>query len=221
MKLVDTSTPSDLARRFRDIRAASLALAKPLSEADAQVQSMPEASPTKWHLAHTTWFFETLILEAAEVGFRPHHPAFRVLFNSYYNGIGEQHARPQRGLITRPGLAEVLAYRRARGRAGAGTVGARAGPSCLAMLTLGLHHEQQHQELILCDLLHLLSCNPLQPAYLPGVAFGAFHSRAAGLGGVRRRTGGHRPPGRRASPSTTSSPGIASGWRRTRWPTGW
>jgi ergothioneine biosynthesis protein EgtB len=197
MKLVDTSTPSGLARRFRDIRAASLALAKPLSEADAQVQSMPEASPTKWHLAHTTWFFETLILEAAEVGFRPHHPAFRVLFNSYYNGIGEQHARPQRGLITRPGLAEVLAYRRSVDERVLALLARGPDPACLAMLTLGLHHEQQHQELILCDLLHLLSCNPLQPAYFPGEP--SAPSTAIALDWVAYEGGlvdiGHQGPG--------------------------
>ncbi len=158
----------DLAQRYRQVRAASLQLAEPLSEADAQVQSMPDASPTKWHLAHTTWFFETLVLEPHEAGFKPHHPAYRVLFNSYYNGIGEQHARPQRGLVTRPGLAEVLAYRRAvDARVLAWLAGAPEGVA-QALLELGLQHEQQHQELILTDLLHLLSCNPLRPAYRPG-----------------------------------------------------
>ena len=102
-----------LRARYEQVRAQTAALAAPLSEADAQVQSMPDASPTKWHLAHTTWFFETFVLERVEPGFAPFHPAFRVLFNSYYQGVGEQHPRPQRGLITRPGLAEVMAYRRA------------------------------------------------------------------------------------------------------------
>ena len=93
------------------MRAQTLALVAPLSEADCQAQSMPDASPAKWHLAHTTWFFETFVLERFEPGFQPFHPAFRVLFNSYYQGVGDQHPRPQRGLITRPDLAEVKAYR--------------------------------------------------------------------------------------------------------------
>ncbi|MCL4699542.1 MAG: DinB family protein, partial [Burkholderiaceae bacterium] len=102
-----------LPERYRRVRAQTMALAAPLSEADCQVQSMPDASPTKWHLAHVTWFFETFVLERFEPGFKPHHPAFRVLFNSYYHGVGEQHPRPERGLVTRPGLAEVKAYRAA------------------------------------------------------------------------------------------------------------
>ena len=157
---------AELPRRFSAVRAMTLALAEPLSEADAQVQSMPDASPTKWHLAHTTWFFETFVLEQHEPGFRPHHAAFRVLFNSYYNGVGAQHARPQRGLVTRPGLVEVIAYRRAVDERVLALLGRNAlPPDAARMLTLGLHHEQQHQELILTDLLHLLSCNPLAPAY--------------------------------------------------------
>jgi len=142
-------------------------LVAPLSEADCQAQSMPDASPTKWHLAHTTWFFETFVLEAHEPGFRPHHPGFRTLFNSYYHGVGEQHARSQRGLITRPGLAEVLAYRRAVDERVLALIERGPCASCLNLVALGLQHEQQHQELILTDLLHLLSRNPLQPAYRP------------------------------------------------------
>ncbi len=164
---------ADLARRFEEVRAASLALAEPLSEADTQAQSMPDASPAKWHLAHTTWFFETLVLEPDEAGFKPHHPAYRVLFNSYYYGIGEQATRAQRGLITRPGLAEVLAYRRAVDERVRRWLAQVPGAEALALLELGLQHEQQHQELILTDLLHLLSCNPLRPAYRPAPTTGA------------------------------------------------
>jgi hypothetical protein len=105
--------PAPLAARYAQVRAQTLALAAPLTEADCQVQSMPDASPAKWHLAHVTWFFETFVLERFERHFKPHHTAFRVLFNSYYNGVGDQHPRPQRGLITRPNLAEVRAYRAA------------------------------------------------------------------------------------------------------------
>ena len=154
-----------VASRYREVRETTLALARPLSEADAQVQSMPDASPTKWHLAHTTWFFETFVLEAHERGFRPFRPAYRVLFNSYYHGVGEQHARPRRGLVTRPGLAEVIDYRRDVDERVQALLARGVDADAAALLTLGLNHEQQHQELILTDALHVLSCNPLQPAY--------------------------------------------------------
>ena len=103
-----------LLSRFEDVRRASTMLAEPLSDEDCCAQSMTDASPVKWHLAHTTWFFETFVLERFEPGFRPFHPAFRMLFNSYYNGIGEQYTRSQRGLITRPGMDEVHEYQRRR-----------------------------------------------------------------------------------------------------------
>jgi ergothioneine biosynthesis protein EgtB len=142
-----------------------LVLAEPLSEADCQVQSMPDASPTKWHLAHVTWFFETFILERFEPGFQPFHPAFRVLFNSYYQGVGEQHPRPQRGLITRPGLAEVKAYRAQVDARIAALLQHGCNDELTGLMELGLQHEQQHQELLLTDIKHLLSCNPLSPVY--------------------------------------------------------
>jgi ergothioneine biosynthesis protein EgtB len=160
----------DLRARYELVRAQSVALTAPLSEADAQAQSMPDASPTKWHLAHTTWFFETFVLERFEPGFEPFHAAFRVLFNSYYQGVGEQHPRPQRGLITRPGLREVMAYRRAVDERVAGLLAREPGDEAHALVELGLQHEQQHQELILTDLKHLLGCNPLDPIYRPAVA---------------------------------------------------
>ena len=159
-----------LRARYEQVRAQTAALAAPLSEADAQVQSMPDASPTKWHLAHTTWFFETFVLERVEPGFAPYHPAFRVLFNSYYQGVGEQHPRPQRGLITRPGLAEVMAYRRAVDERMAGLLAREPDGEVLALVEIGLQHEQQHQELILTDLKHLFGCNPLDPVYHPALA---------------------------------------------------
>jgi ergothioneine biosynthesis protein EgtB len=163
-KLAELADCGQLATDFAQTRERTVALAAPLSAEDACVQSMPDASPAKWHLAHTTWFFETFILERFETGFQPHHGAFRVLFNSYYNGVGEKHARAQRGMITRPSLAEVLAYRVA--------VDARitdlletASPELETLVRLGLQHEQQHQELLLTDLKHLLSMNPLSPVY--------------------------------------------------------
>lgn len=155
-----------LLRRYQAVRAQTMALVAPLSEADCQVQSMPDASPAKWHLAHTTWFFETFILERFETGFAPFHPAFRVLFNSYYQGVGDQHPRPQRGLITRPGLDEVKAYRANVDQRMAALL-AKASAELSELLELGLQHEQQHQELLLTDIKHLLSCNPTDPVYHP------------------------------------------------------
>lgn len=156
------------------IRQGTMVLADPLSDEDCCVQSMPDASPVKWHLAHTSWFFETFVLERFELNFKPHHPAFRVLFNSYYHGIGNQHPRPRRGLITRPSLAEVEDYRsNVDARMAALILIAAAlpparGAELVQLVTLGLQHEQQHQELLQTDILHLLSCNPLLPAYADG-----------------------------------------------------
>ncbi|MFI4929678.1 MAG: ergothioneine biosynthesis protein EgtB [Burkholderiales bacterium] len=157
--------PSALARRYAQVRAQSLALAEPLSEADAQVQSMPDVSPAKWHLAHVTWFFETFVLERHERGFKPWHPRYRVLFNSYYNQVGEQHPRAQRGLVSRPSLAEVKAYRAQVDQRMAALLAASHDPLVDSLVELGLQHEQQHQELLLTDIKHVLSCNPLAPVY--------------------------------------------------------
>lgn len=155
-----------LASRFLAVRRQSSALAEPLSAEDCGAQSMPDASPTKWHLAHTTWFFETFLLEPHEPGFQPFDPAFRVLFNSYYNGVGARHPRPQRGLLTRPALGAVLAWRANVEERMLTLLEQRAGDAAFnALLELGLQHEQQHQELLLTDLLHLFSCNPTAPAY--------------------------------------------------------
>ena len=167
MLIPEPAHPSATGQRYADVRAASMALVAPLSEADCQVQSMAEASPAKWHLAHTSWFFETFVLERFEPDFQPHHPAFRVLFNSYYQGVGAQHARPQRGLFPRPSLAEVKAYRAAVDARVLCLLRTHAHSELVALVTLGLQHEQQHQELMLTDLLHLLSCNPLAPVYRP------------------------------------------------------
>ncbi len=148
-----------LLEQWQQVRQRSLTLTAQLSAEDCQAQSMPDASPVKWHLAHTTWFLETFILEAREPGFIPFDPAFRILFNSYYNGIGEKHPRAQRGLLTRPGLEQVLAYRR-HVDAHIEQLWETDGSALLAgLLQLGMQHEQQHQELMLTDLKHLFSCN--------------------------------------------------------------
>jgi ergothioneine biosynthesis protein EgtB len=155
-----------LAERFRAVRSATAALAAPLSPEDCQVQSMPDASPVKWHLAHTTWFFETFVLERAEPAFAPFDASFRVLFNSYYNAVGPQHARPARGLVSRPSLERVLAYRAAVDERVLAWLARGASPEeALRVVELGLHHEQQHQELILTDVKHALAQSPLRPAY--------------------------------------------------------
>ena len=153
---------------YRTVRIATEQLAAPLSAEDCAIQSMPDASPVKWHLAHTSWFFETFVLAPHLPGYRLFHPAFRVLFNSYYNGIGDKHPRPRRGLLSRPSLEEVHAYRLHIDAAMAELMDRGALPSTIsALIELGLNHEQQHQELILTDVLHLLSCNPLKPPYEP------------------------------------------------------
>jgi ergothioneine biosynthesis protein EgtB len=174
---MSTPPPASLAdpvAAYSKVRAFSEALCEPLEPEDLVPQSMPDASHTKWHLAHTTWFFETFVLEAYERDFRPFHPDFRFLFNSYYNAVGERHARPARGLLTRPTLAEVFAYRRAvdeRVQKLCQELDGEARAEALGIVELGLHHEQQHQELMLTDLKHLFAQNAMGPAYraaLPG-----------------------------------------------------
>lgn len=163
-------SPHDLRQRYRKVRAYSLELAAPLSAEDQAVQSMPDASPTKWHLAHTTWFLEAVLLELHAPGYTAFDPAFHYLFNSYYESLGPRHPRPQRGLLTRPPLDQVHAYRRHVDEAVENLM-IGADTSLRAMIepiiALGLQHEQQHQELIVTDILHLLSGNPLLPAYRP------------------------------------------------------
>jgi ergothioneine biosynthesis protein EgtB len=153
----------DLETRYRDVRGLTDALAAPLSDADATVQSMADASPAKWHLAHTSWFFETFILRDHVSGYRPFDPRYAFLFNSYYEAEGARHARPLRGMLTRPSLDDVRAYRAHVDAALTGALGMLP-QAARALVTLGLQHEQQHQELMLTDLLHLFSCNPLEPA---------------------------------------------------------
>jgi len=155
-----------LGERLARIRQRSLDLAAPLTAEDCQIQSMPDASPTKWHLAHVTWFFETFVLERFEPGFVPFDPSFRVLFNSYYQGIGERHPRPQRGLITRPTLETVLRYRHQIDERLLNLMASKpVDRERDEVITIGLHHEQQHQELLLTDIKHALSFDPNPRAY--------------------------------------------------------
>jgi ergothioneine biosynthesis protein EgtB len=160
--------PRRLGEALAEVRRATLRLAAPLSAEDQMVQSMPDASPTKWHLAHTTWFFETFVLAPRARGYRVFHDQFAYLFNSYYESVGPRHSRPARGLLSRPPLAEVQRYREHVDEALARFLGAGAGDvdaATLDALELGLHHEQQHQELILTDVKHALAQNPLLPVY--------------------------------------------------------
>lgn len=157
-----------LGAAFAEVRARSLVLAAPLSPEDMVVQSMEDASPTKWHLAHTSWFFETFILQDYQPGYRVFHDGYCYLFNSYYEAVGARHARPRRGLLTRPPVSEVLDYRRHVDQAMTQLVETAPEDAWLQMaplLELGLHHEMQHQELLLTDVLHLLAQSPLDPAY--------------------------------------------------------
>jgi len=153
--------------RFLAVRGHTEDLASGLSPEDQTVQSMPDASPTKWHLAHTTWFFETFILRPHARRYEVFDPAYGYLFNSYYEAEGPRHPRPQRGMLTRPGLGEIMAYRRHVTDTMAGML-ASCDSEIEALVELGLNHEQQHQELLLMDAKHLLSLNPMKPALAAG-----------------------------------------------------
>jgi ergothioneine biosynthesis protein EgtB len=171
-----------LSSEFSAVRAHSHVLSSRLSAEDHGLQSMPDTSPTKWHLAHTTWFFEVLVLCALVRSYRPFDPRLFELFNSYYEALGPRHPRPQRGVLSRPSLAEIWVYRhhveQAMGeffKTASSAELAHAAP----LITLGLHHEQQHQELLLTDILHAFSCNPLRPVYSPAAV--PVHSSALPL----------------------------------------
>jgi len=155
---------TELSERYARVRGCSIALTAGLSAEDMQIQSMPDASPGKWNLAHTTWFFEQFVL-GPDSSYRPYNTDWHYLFNSYYQSVGPMHARPQRGLLSRPALADVLAYRRHVDDALQELLTGDVPAAILATIELGLQHEQQHQELLLADIQHALSCNPLKPAY--------------------------------------------------------
>ena len=166
---------TDVLERYRSVRARTERLAAPLDAEDQVVQSMPDTSPTKWHRAHTTWFFAEFVLGAdGTSGQVWDRPEYRFLYNSYYEAVGARHPRPDRGLVTRPSIAEVADYRthvddavehlRTRG----------GGVAPASTLALGTHHEEQHQELLLLDIKHVLSMNPaVGPAYVDVVVPGA------------------------------------------------
>lgn len=166
-----TAGKAALGMRFLETRGMTARMAEGLSDADATVQSMRDASPTKWHLAHTTWYFEAFVLSPHDETYRPFDPRFAYLFNSYYETLGERHPRPQRGMLTRPDLATVRRYREYVDDAIESLLGRlhrlpdETAQAVRCLVELGVHHEQQHQELLLTDLLHLFSLNPLAPVY--------------------------------------------------------
>src|SRR3954452_8469696 len=156
---------SDLERFYREVRHTSERLGEPLSDADATVQSMPDASPAKWHLAHTTWFFEAMVLMPHVRGYEPYDERFHFLFNSYYETLGARQPRPRRGMLTRPALGEVYAYRRHVDEAVGRVLRSTPAGGVPELVELGCHHEQQHQELLLTVVLHLFAQNAMRPAY--------------------------------------------------------
>jgi ergothioneine biosynthesis protein EgtB len=166
-----TAAPADLSTslllsRFNAVRAATVELTAPLSPEDMMVQSSPDTSPVKWHLAHSSWFFETFVLREFLPGYESFHPDFHWLFNSYYNALGEMPEKKLRASFSRPGLDQILAYRLHVDAAVARLLESSPEEEALRRITLGLHHEQQHQELIATDIKHALFTNPLHPAYL-------------------------------------------------------
>ena len=196
-KLLEQDRSEALAARYRETRSATESLAAPLSAEDCAIQSMPDASPVKWHLAHTSWFFETFVLGPNQTGYAAHDPAFRVLFNSYYNAVGDKHPRQQRGLLSRPSLDNVQSYRKHVDKAMAELLTDPTLPSALLdLIELGINHEQQHQELILTDVKHMLSCNPLKPAYAASRK-ASDHETPLGWVTFAERLAeiGHAPPG--------------------------
>ncbi|MDJ0916359.1 MAG: ergothioneine biosynthesis protein EgtB [Woeseiaceae bacterium] len=166
---VNTDLPKDLADRFRRVRADSVAFCDTLAAEDTVVQSMPDVSPTKWHLAHISWFFETFVLKPFDDSYTVFDEDFHFIFNSYYYTAGQMHARPRRGLLSRPTLETVIAYRRHVDDAIVALLKRRDEADIRFRVELGLHHERQHQELMLTDIKHVLSCSPLKPAMNPAL----------------------------------------------------
>jgi ergothioneine biosynthesis protein EgtB len=160
------AAPSDLRDAYARVRATTEQLASVLSAEDQTVQTMPDVSPTKWHRAHVTWFFETFVLGEYATHYAVFDDAFAYIFNSYYEAVGARHPRTERGLLSRPGIAEIARYRSHVDGAMADLFDDLDHPGLRELITLGLHHEQQHQELLLMDIKHVLSKNPLHPAYL-------------------------------------------------------
>ncbi len=197
MTIWTSSVPTGVATRFPQVRQRTMELCADLSAEDLLLQSMPDASPGKWHLAHTSWFFEQFVL-GRDPAYRPRDPAWHYLFNSYYQSVGPMHARPQRGLLSRPSVDEVREYRRYIDDAVSELLDRDGDPELVDLVELGLQHEQQHQELLLTDIKHAFWCNPLRPAYRAPLA-GPAVAKSIPLQFVDGREGiveiGHRGEG--------------------------
>ncbi|WP_370978102.1 ergothioneine biosynthesis protein EgtB [Agaribacterium sp. ZY112] len=187
---------ADLFDQYQQLRSYTQGLCERLSAEDMQVQSMPDASPAKWHLAHTTWFFETFILKKYLANYQVFNPHFAHLFNSYYESAGTRHARPKRGLLTRPSIEQVFAYRAYVDEQMFSCLQQAEANTCdiaevEMLLQTGLHHEMQHQELLLTDILHLFSCNPMQEAIFASAQL-ELQAQAPDLGFIDVPAGMHR-----------------------------
>lgn len=170
---------SPLLAQYRQVRALSDRLCAPLETEDYVIQTMADVSPPKWHLAHVSWFFETFLLVPHLPGYEVFHPDYGYCFNSYYEAVGQRHPRPQRGLLSRPTVKDIYAYRAAVDEAMAQLIEQQAGNREIeALVVLGLHHEQQHQELLLTDIKHILATNPLRPVYRQDLAIAAGAANA-------------------------------------------
>ena len=197
---VHSTTVPSILDRYLDVRRQTEALCAPLETEDYVVSSMPDVSPTKWHLAHTSWFFETFVLAQFDDAYSSPNPKYAFLFNSYYVQAGERHCRAQRGLVTRPTVAEVNAYRAHVDAAMSTLIDHIAGDAehpALGVIELGLHHEQQHQELMLTDIKHVFWTNPMRPAYAPrprstsiDVSPAGWRAIAAGIHRIGHEGGG-------------------------------
>src|ERR1700722_5909649 len=163
--VTDSQNIATLGTRYSVVRDTTEELAAPLSPEDQTVQAMPRVSPTKWHRAHTSWFFETFLLEPSLPGYTPFDPDFAYLFNSYYESLGARHPRPARGILSRPRVSEGARYRASVDEARLKLISGRTDPAGSGLVELGLNHEQQHQELLVMDIKHVLSQNVPQPAY--------------------------------------------------------
>ncbi|HVJ05120.1 MAG TPA: ergothioneine biosynthesis protein EgtB [Candidatus Saccharimonadales bacterium] len=184
---------ASLLQRFQQVRSTTMRLAEPLSEEDAMVQSMPDASPSKWHMAHTTWFFETFILSGQVSGYRIFNPEYRLLFNSYYKALGGHPVRQQRGTFSRPSFSNVVRYREHVDEAMQRLLATDPSPEVLAFIELGINHEQQHQELLLTDILHAFWTQPLRPAYAPPAPDGMESTGAPSLPSFGRGGSASKP----------------------------
>ena len=188
---MDRNSSATLAQQYRDVREQTVELCASLSPEDTVVQSMPDTSPTKWHLAHITWFFERFVLEEFVDNYRRFDDDYDFIFNSYYYSVGQMHARPQRGLLSRPTWSEVIDYRRHVDFAMQSLLEQREDQEVIERVVLGLNHEQQHQELLLTDIKHVLSCNPLQPVMnrdlrVPDQVTVGEYTYSGGQSGIRK-----------------------------------